>query len=137
MVRLAHDEPSILLKYREGTISTPFRKIFAIICLSPVFAPFRKIFAIICLSPVFACPRFLPVFCGHLKGEPGRSVEKDEYETYNHNRIAGRSGNRLYPAACCARKPEGRMGITQDIGSGDQACRFHLAGSETAHSSAR
>jgi HEAT repeat protein len=37
MVRLAHDEPSIPLKDREGTISTPFRKIFAIICLSPVF----------------------------------------------------------------------------------------------------
>jgi hypothetical protein len=37
MVRLAHDEPSTPLKYREGTISTPFRKIFAIICLSPVF----------------------------------------------------------------------------------------------------
>jgi hypothetical protein len=36
MVRLAHDEPSIPLKDREGTISTPFRKIFAIICLSPV-----------------------------------------------------------------------------------------------------
>jgi hypothetical protein len=37
MVRLAHDEPSTPIKYREGTISTPFRKIFAIICLSPVF----------------------------------------------------------------------------------------------------
>jgi hypothetical protein len=37
MVRLAHDEPSTPLKDREGTISTPFRKIFAIICLSPVF----------------------------------------------------------------------------------------------------
>jgi hypothetical protein len=38
MVRLAPDEPSIPLKDREGTISTPFRKIFAIICLSPVFS---------------------------------------------------------------------------------------------------
>jgi hypothetical protein len=37
MVRLAHDEFSTPLKYRAGTISTPFRKIFAIICLSPVF----------------------------------------------------------------------------------------------------
>jgi hypothetical protein len=36
MDRLAPDEPSIPLKDREGTISTPFRKIFAIICLSPV-----------------------------------------------------------------------------------------------------
>jgi hypothetical protein len=36
MVRLAPDEPSTPLKYREGTISTPFRKKFAIICLSPV-----------------------------------------------------------------------------------------------------
>jgi hypothetical protein len=36
MFRLAPDEPSIPLKDREGTISTPFRKIFAIICLSPV-----------------------------------------------------------------------------------------------------
>ena len=40
MVRLAVDEPSIPLKDREGTISTPFRKIFAIICLSPVFTVF-------------------------------------------------------------------------------------------------
>jgi hypothetical protein len=45
MVRLAVDEPAISLKHREGTISTPFRKIFAIICLSPVSS-------IICLSPV-------------------------------------------------------------------------------------
>jgi hypothetical protein len=37
MVRLAPDEPSIPLKDREGTISTPFRKIFAIISQSPVF----------------------------------------------------------------------------------------------------
>jgi hypothetical protein len=39
MDRLAPDEPSIPLKDREGTISTPFRKIFAIICLSPVSRP--------------------------------------------------------------------------------------------------
>jgi hypothetical protein len=45
MVRLAPDEPSIPLKDREGTISTPFRKIFAIICLSPVFARFFWFFA--------------------------------------------------------------------------------------------
>jgi hypothetical protein len=42
MVRLAVDEPSIPLKDREGTISTPFRKIFAIICLSPVFSQFSR-----------------------------------------------------------------------------------------------
>jgi hypothetical protein len=39
MVRLAPDDPSTPLKDREGTISTPFRKIFAIICLSPGFCP--------------------------------------------------------------------------------------------------
>jgi hypothetical protein len=40
LFRLAVDEPAISLKDREGTISTPFRKIFAIICLSPVFYGF-------------------------------------------------------------------------------------------------
>jgi hypothetical protein len=35
MVRLAPDESSTPLKHRAGTISTPFGKIFAIICLSP------------------------------------------------------------------------------------------------------
>jgi predicted dehydrogenase len=42
MVRLAHDEPSIPLKDREGTISKPFRKIFAIISLSPIFSKAGK-----------------------------------------------------------------------------------------------
>jgi hypothetical protein len=40
MVRLAVDETTTPLKRRKGTILTPFRKIFAIICLSPVFTVF-------------------------------------------------------------------------------------------------
>jgi hypothetical protein len=56
MVRLAHDEPSIPLKDREGTISTPFRKIFAIICLSPVVLRLfsKKPFALQTLSAASA-----------------------------------------------------------------------------------
>jgi hypothetical protein len=69
MVRLAPDELSTPLKYREGTISTPFRKIFAIICLSPVFSRFFRFF----VSPVFRpVPGFSPG--SSLVVNPGASV---------------------------------------------------------------
>jgi hypothetical protein len=64
MVRLAPDDPSIPLKDREGTISTPFRKIFAIISLSPVFAFLSWIFERFFPSALAATGELLDAYTG-------------------------------------------------------------------------